>query len=619
MSQDPEAGSRHEQSKVHGNGKISADQEPLTCFGCVKNLLVVIFLFLLLLCLIIFGGIMLVLYVVVIIIVLYHKVIASAIQNKECLLVNVIAMILDPLFFYILVLNDEKKCIHWDKTLGITATVIRSVLDFLKLVYIIFELHKADKKENQKEKFKKLCQQLKDFKGEEVLEDPTVRMWMLFLIDSLAILPIPQVLVIFGIRGTEFSTAMTFFVLQYLLRVIRTYFVFTEAIEGSGVIADATWVIFAFYVLLYLQSGHMFGALWYYYAIRKVTECWREACKNHTGCGHISFACNGSFGDYNFLNDFCPISTGSTTRYSFGLYNDALQSGIVAETDFLKKLLHCLHWGLQKLSAFGQDLETSDDVGENIFAIWMTIYGVVLFVFLIGRMQIETARSQKINPRWQGLKQSKHYAVISGDRKVLRKFKKAKRENLVNKHVDVHINSFLSDLSQDAANEVKRLIGRTHLEKMQVNEFENWSEKSLGYLCEFLKPVLFIERTRIIRAGDPIDEMIFVLKGKLWTYASRNVTTTTASNSRRSRENHLEDGDFFGKELIAWAQDESSSNLPISNKTIQALTDVEAFTLIADDLKHVLSFRRNQAALFLQSYWRFREFLRERRLSKNQA
>ncbi|GAY45527.1 hypothetical protein CUMW_090150 [Citrus unshiu] len=107
-SQDPEAGSRHEQSKVH--------------------------------------------------------VIASAIQNKECLLVNVIAMILDPLFFYILVLNDEKKCIHWDKTLGITATVIRSVLDFLKLVYIIFELHKADKKENQKEKFKKLCQQLKDFK-----------------------------------------------------------------------------------------------------------------------------------------------------------------------------------------------------------------------------------------------------------------------------------------------------------------------------------------------------------------------------------------------------------------------------------------------------------------------
>ncbi|KAH9677243.1 cyclic nucleotide-gated ion channel 1 [Citrus sinensis] len=233
-------------------------------------------------------------------------------------------------------------------------------------------------------------------------------------------------------------------------------------------------------------------------------------------------------------------------------------------------------------SAFGQNLETGNDVGENIFAICMSNYGVVLFVFLVGWMQSETARTHKINRMCQEIKQSKYYGDISGDPELRGKFEKSRREKL-------------------------------------VNEFEKWSEKSLGYLCKFLKPVFFIERTRIIREGDPIDEMIFVLKGKLWTYSSRNVTTTTASNSRRSRENHLEDGDFFGKELIAWAQDESSSNLPISNKTIQALTDVEAFTLIADDLKHVLSFRRNQAALLLQSYWRFRELLRERRLSKNQA
>lgn len=65
----------------------------------------------------------------------------------------------------------------------------------------------------------------------------------------------------------------------------------------------------------------------------------------------------------------------------------------------------------------------------------------------------------------------------------------------------------------------------------------------MGYLCEFLKPVFFIERTRIIREGDPIDEMLFVLKGNLWTYTSRNVATTS-SNSSRCRENRLKDGDF---------------------------------------------------------------------------
>lgn len=106
---------------------------------------------------------------------------------------------------------------------------------------------------------------------------------------------------------------------------------------------------------------------------------------------------------------------------------------------------------------------------------------------------------------------------------------------------------------------------------MKVKEFQNWSETSLEELCDCLKPVFFIERTRIIRVGDPIDEMLFVLNGKLWTdsYDFMNVTTTASMLiHRRSRENLLEDGDFCGQELIAWSQNESSSpHLPISTRT----------------------------------------------------
>lgn len=93
----------------------------------------------------------------------------------------------------------------------------------------------------------------------------------------------------------------------------------------------------------------MFGALWYYYAIEKATDCWRKACKNHTRCSHSSFSCNNSFREYNFLNGFCNISTGRTTSYNFGLYTEALRSGIVEETNFFRKLLRCLRWGLQNL------------------------------------------------------------------------------------------------------------------------------------------------------------------------------------------------------------------------------------------------------------------------------
>ncbi|ESR35400.1 hypothetical protein CICLE_v10004563mg [Citrus x clementina] len=598
MSQDPEKGSKHEQPEVHCNGTNSADKKRTTCFRWAKKFLGIILLCAALLCLPAYSGVMLVaclLIIIIIIIVLYRKAIAAAIENKRYLLLNVIAMILDPFFFYIPDLKDEIKCIRCNDTLGITATVIRSILDFLKLLHISSELREADKKENQRKKFKHLWQQLKNFKkgGREVLEDPMVRMWMLFFIDGLAILPIPQVLVIFPIRDTGFSTAMTFFVLQYLLRVIRTYFLFTDAIEVSGVIADATWGIFAFYVLLYLQSGHMFGALWYYYAIEKATDCWREASENHTGRSHSYVFCNKCFGDYKLLNDSCPISTGNTTRYNFGIYKDALQSGIVRETYFPKKLLRCLHWGLQKLSAFGQDLETSDDVGENIFAIWMTIYGVVLFVFLIGRMQSETTRAHKINQKLRQIKHWKHFKDISTF--VRAKIREAKRENLLLKH-DIHIDSLVSDLPDDTAKQVKLHFGRNLLGQMQ--KFENWEDYSLDHLCGCLKPVFFSERTTIISEGESIHEMLFVLEGQISIYSKFKLIGLKRQ----------EDGNYCGEEIIDWAENQSSSHghLPISTRTIIAHTNIEGFTLKADDLKQGVALHRrfDQLVRSVQSSWR---------------
>ena len=106
-------------------------------------------------------------------------------------------------------------------------------------------------------------------------------------------------------------------------------------------------------------------------------------------------------------------------------------------------------------------------------------------------------------------------------------------------------------------------------------------------LCDVVKPVVFTERSYILREGNPIDQMLFVLQGKLWTYTSRSITGFSSNSGNLN--NHLEDGDFSGEELIAWAKaDRDSSNLPISTKTIQALTNVEAFVLMADDLKQVL-------------------------------
>lgn len=358
----------------------------------------------------------------------------------------------------------------------------------------------------------------------------------------------------------------------------------------------------------------VFGALWYFLAIEKVTACWKKTCINHhIRCSSRSFYCDDSLRDYKFLDEFCPITTGNKTNYDFGLFEDALQSGIVGVTYFPQKFLHCLRWGLQNLSAFGQNLEASTDILDNIFAICMTNFGVVLFVFLIGKMQSDTERSRSREQKLKEIKQGPSFGRLSS--RLQQKIKNYKQQNWIDdKHADVV--NLVNNLPQGLRSQVKGELGTELLRN--VKEFERWGEKELVDLSDCLNPVFFTDRTRIFREGDPIDEMVFVLEGKLWSHSARNVTIATSSDGHNGKKDYLRYGDFCGEELIAWAQQKvdnpSSSNLPISTTTIQALTEVEGFYLLASDLKNAfIEHRRYQivrAVRLIQTFWRFRRILR---------
>ncbi|KAK4838256.1 hypothetical protein QYF36_012328 [Acer negundo] len=89
---------------------------------------------------------------------------------------------------------------------------------------------------------------------------------------------------------------------------------------------------------------------------------------------------------------------------------------------------------------------------------------------------------------------------------------------------------------------------------------------------------------------------------------------TGGSARRRTTTNYLREGDFCGEELLAWFQaDPYSSGLPISTKTIVALTNVLGFALMSDDLITILI--KHHAALFIQSYWQKRQAARPIQLS----
>lgn len=140
----------------------------------------------------------------------------------------------------------------------------------------------------------------------------------------------------------------------------------------------------------------------------------------------------------------------------------------------------------------------------------------------------------------------------------------------------------------------------------------------LDAICERLKPALCTEGTVLVREGDPVNEMLFIIRGHLDSY------TTNGGRAGFFNSCRIGPGDFCGEELLTWALDPRPSViLPSSTRTVKAYSEVEAFALIAEDLKFVASqFRRlhskqlrhkfrfyshqwrTWAACFIQAAWR---------------
>lgn len=107
-------------------------------------------------------------------------------------------------------------------------------------------------------------------------------------------------------------------------------------------------------------------------------------------------------------------------------------------------------------------------------------------------------------------------------------------------------------------------------------------DQLLDAICERLVSSLSIQGTYIFQEGDPVDEMLFIIRGQLES------STTNGGRSGFFNSITLRSGDFCGEELLTWALMPSSSlSLPSSTRTVRALTEVEAFALRAEDLKFV--------------------------------
>ncbi|XP_057450796.1 cyclic nucleotide-gated ion channel 1-like [Lotus japonicus] len=541
--------------------------------------------------------------------------------NKIFVLSCLIAVSLDPLFFYVPVIDDDKKCLSRDRKMETTATVLRSFSDIFYIIHIIFQFRTGF-----------IAPSSRVFGRGVLVKDA----WAIakrylasyFFIDILAVLPLPQVVILIIIpklRGSESLNTknllkfVVFF--QYFPRFIRIIPLYKEVTRTSGILTETAWAGAAFNLFLYMLASHVIGAFWYLFSIERETTCWQRACRTNITCNKADLYCDDRrvLGPTisTFLNASCPIQTPNTTLFNFGIFLDALQSGVVESTDFPQKFFYCFWWGLRNLSALGQNLETSTYVWEISFAIFISIAGLVLFAFLIGNMQTylqsTTTRLEEMRVKRRDAEQWMSHRLLPDSLKErIRRHEQYKWQETRGVDED-HL---IRDLPKDLRRDIKRHLCLALL--MRVPIFEKMDEQLLDAMCDRLKPVLYTKESCIVREGDPVDEMLFIMRGKLLT------VTTNGGRTGFFNSEFLKAGDFCGEELLTWALDpHSSSNLPISTRTVQTLAEVEAFALKADDLKFVASqFRRlhskqlrhtfrfysqqwrTWAACFIQAAWR---------------
>ncbi|KAM1232305.1 hypothetical protein ACFX13_042874 [Malus domestica] len=135
-------------------------------------------------------------------------------------------------------------------------------------------------------------------------------------------------------------------------------------------------------------------------------------------------------------------------------------------------------------------------------------------------------------------------------------------EKALKKYPDAEVHNPLLILSWQSKRSIKRFLFMDTLKK--VNMLKDRDEKVLTLICDYLKPVTCSENTFVFRMGDPLDCMLFIIKGTMWAYASSSDGHAGQGISSMSIK-PLGKGNFYGEELLDWASN-CFTKVPVSRK-----------------------------------------------------
>ncbi|KAL1318213.1 hypothetical protein HN51_070492 [Arachis hypogaea] len=531
--------------------------------------------------------------------------------NKALAISCLVAIFLDPLFFFLLNAREDLKCIVINWPMTATLVLFRSLNDAIYFLNILLQFRLAY-----------VSPESTVVGAGDLVDHPKKialhYLWGYFLLDLFIVIPLPQIMLYFiiptylGFSGANYAKNLlrAAILAQYMPRLFR----FLPLLIGqspTGFIFESAWGNFIINLLIFMLSGHVVGSCWYLFGLQRVNQCFRNACSNSTLPGCKNYIDCGLSTDtpiewHNNENATNCLNSSSGV-FEYGIYANAVR--LTTETNVVKKYVYALFWGFQQISTLAGNQTPSYFVWEVLFTMAIIGLGLLLFALLIGNIQnfLQGLGRRRLEMQLRGRDVEQwmsHRRLPEGLR---RRVRQAERYNwAATRGVNEEI--LLENMPEDLQRDVRR-----HLFKFitKVRIFALMDEPILDAICERLRQKIYIKGSNILYQGGLVEKMVFVVRGKL------------ESIGEDGTKINLTEGDACGEELLRWYLENSSvstdgrkvrlpgQRLP-SSRTVTCITNVEAFSLRAADLEEVtiiftrfLRSPRVQGALRYESpYWR---------------
>nr|CAB3464798.1 unnamed protein product [Digitaria exilis] len=523
--------------------------------------------------------------------------------NRAYLLACAAGLMVDPLFLYTVSLSGPLMCLFLDGWLAAAVTALRCAVDAMHVWNVATQLRiaRGGDEEQQHDKDAEEEEGEDEESAEAARKLPAdARSRKALLLNLYVILPVMQVVVWVaapamiraGLTTPVMTVLLVAFLLEYLPKIYHAVR-FLRRMQGhSGYVFGTIWWGIALNLMAYFVAAHAVGACWYLLGVQRASKCLKEQCGLQAAaagsCARGSVACAAplyyggapatSSGRLAWSRNAQARATclASGDAYQYGAYKWTVM--LVANPSRLERMLLPIFWGLMTLSTFG-NLESTTEWLEIVFNIVTITGGLVLVTMLIGNIKVflnaTTSRKQAMHTRLRAVEWwMRRKDLPRSFRHRVRQFERQRWA--ATRGVDEC--QIVRDLPEGLRRDIKYHLCLDLVR--QVPLFQHMDDLVLENICDRVKSLIFPKGETIVREGDVVQRMLFIVRGHLQCRQElRNGATSSCT---------LGPGNFSGDELLSWClRRPFRERLPTSSATLVTLESTEAFGLDAADVKYV--------------------------------